>query len=346
MAMNDVHPRSEMEDHRSQISAYPPDITFNDLIARNKRNTVLLTIGMGVLAVVVVEVIALAIMAYVGHNGQPGDAGSPFSIEGLILAGIAAMAVVLLSTTWSYFQGGKTILSISGARPIEKKDDPQLFNVVEELSIAAGLPMPRIYLMDEPALNAFATGRDPHHASVAITTGLRRKLTRDELQGVMAHEMSHVRHYDIRLTMMVATMVGLIVLACDMFLRMAFYAPRTRSRDSKGGGGAAVLMIIALLLAVIAPIFATIIQFAISRQREYLADAGAVELTRNPQGLASALATLAADTTPLQHANRATAHLFIVNPHLNAKGRENVDSVFSTHPPIRDRIARILALLR
>lgn len=327
-------------------SAYPRDITFNDLIARNRRNTLWLVLGMSLLAVAVVEIIALVTMAYAGAG--PGQGGSPFSIPGLIIAGLAALAVVFIAGTWSYFNGASTILRISGARPIEKKDDPQLFNVVEELAIAAGLPIPRIYLMDDPALNAFATGRDPRHACLAITTGLRSRLNRDELQGVMAHEMAHVRHYDIRLTMMVATMVGLIVLLCDMFLRMAFYAPRGGSRRSskEGGGGAVILLVIALILSVIAPLLATIIQLAISRQREYLADAGAVELTRNPQGLASALRTLASDTQPLAHANRATAHLFIVNPHLNAKGRENRNSVFSTHPPIQDRIDRILALLR
>ncbi len=342
--MTDDAPRSEIEGQGSRFRAYPPDITYHDLIRRNKRNTVLLVIGMGLLAVVVIEAIALGVMAYAGARTTQGDP-SPFSVPGLVIAGAAALMVVIVSGTWSYFRGGKTILGICGARPIEKQDDPQLFNVVEELSIAAGLPMPGIYLMDEPALNAFATGRDPKRAAVAITTGLRQRLSRDELQAVMAHELAHVRHYDIRMTMMVATMVGLIVLACDVFLRMAFYAPRSRGRG-KGGGGAAILLILALVLAVVAPLLATIIQFAISRQREFLADAGAVELTRNPQGLASALSTLARDTTPLQRANRATAHLFIVNPILNARGRENLKSVFATHPPIRERIARILALTR
>ncbi len=341
--MADSNQRSNIEDHTSNISAYPPDVTFHDLIAQNKRNSILLIVGMGVLVVVVVQAIALGIMAYVGAGSEQ----NVFSIPGLILAGFASVLVVVGASTWSYFQGGKTLLSIAGARPIEKKDDPELFNVVEEISIAAGLPMPSIHVMDEPALNAFATGRDPQHAAVAITTGLRKKLKRDELQAVMAHEIAHIRHFDIRLTMMVATMVGLIVLACDAMLRIAWYAPRSSKRSSKEGGGAqAIILVLAILLAIVAPILASLIQFAISRQREYLADAGAVELTRNPQGLASALSTLASDTTKMQRANRATAHLFIVNPILNAKGRENLNSAFATHPPITERIQRILALTR
>lgn len=323
---------------------YPSDITFHDLIDRNKRNTWLLVLAMGALTIAVALAIAAAVMIY---------GSGVITVQGLGIAAGAAVLVVIISSVWSYYRGGAAVLRISGARPIEKADDPQLFNVVEELSIAAGLPMPKVYLIDSPALNAFATGRDPEHAAVAITTGLRQRLDRDELQGVMAHEMAHVRHYDIRLTMMLATMVGMIVLACDVFLRIAFHSGRHaggRSRRSgRGGGGGVVVLVmvvLALVLAIVAPLLAKLIQFSVSRQREYLADAGAVELTRNPKGLASALSKLATDRTPLESATRATAHLYIVNPILGAKGREDLNSVFSTHPPASERIRRLLALTR
>lgn len=324
----------------SDLHPYPPNTTFHDLIARNRRNTVLLVIAMGLLIVALAAGIAAAAMQY---------GAGVIRLEGVLMAVGVAVVIVILSTLWSYFAGAATILRISGAREISKADDPQLFNVVEELSIAAGLPMPRVYLIDSAALNAFATGRDPKHAAVAITRGLRAKLERDELTAVMAHEMAHVRHFDIRLTMMIATMVGLIVLACDVLLRSAFYSGRgsSRRRSSGGGGaGAIVMIVLALLLAIIAPLLARMIQFAVSRQREYLADAGAVELTRDPQGLIDALRKLAADHTPLETANRATAHLYIDNPFLQARGAEEWNSVFSTHPPMSQRIARLEALLR
>ena len=330
--------KSETTDQRSEIHAYPSDVTFHDLMARNRRNSIFLLIGMGLLVVLLAEAIMLGLFMY---GGKPPHIGAVIGIA------VGAMVLTTLAGSWSYFSGAQTLLSISGAKPIEKQHDPQLFNVVEELSIAAGLPMPKVYMIQSDALNAFATGRDPTHAAVAITRGLRQQLTRDELAGVMAHEMAHVRHLDIRLTMLVATMVGMIVLACDLFLRMSIYAPRGGSRRSgKGGGGAAILLILALVLAIVAPLLAKLIQLAVSRQREYLADAGAVELTRYPKGLADALAKLAADTKPLETANRATAHMYIVNPILNAKGRENLNSMFSTHPPMRERIARLHALMR
>jgi heat shock protein HtpX len=271
------------------------------------------------------------------------------SVPGMLLAAGAGLVVFVLASGWSYYGGGQTLLRISGARPIDKADDPQLFNVVDELRLAAGLPMPRVYLIDSPALNAFATGRDADHAAVAITTGLRQKLSRDELAGVMAHELAHVRHLDIRMTMLVATLVGLIVLAAEVMWRGVLYGRVGGGRRGGGkGGGAAVIIIILIVafLMIIAPLLAKVIQFAVSRQREYLADAGAVELTRYPKGLADALRKLAADSAPLKQANKATAHMYIVNPILNAKGRQDRRSVFSTHPPVTDRIARIEALLR
>lgn len=269
-------------------------------------------------------------------------------------AGVALVASSL-AAAWAWFSGSSAILAMSGAIPISHSDDPQLFNVVDEMRIAAGLPMPRVYIINDSALNAFATGRDPEHAAIAVTRGLRERLTRDQLQAVVAHEMAHIRHYDIRFAMLMATMVGLIVFACDAFLRIAFRGGavhghgRSRRRDrAPVGGFAIILLVLALILAIIAPLLARIIQFAYSRQREYLADAGAVELTRNPQALADALAVIADDPDPMvDTANRGTAHLFIVNPlRKMARAHQSLDTIFSSHPPIQKRIARLLALMR
>jgi len=264
-----------------------------------------------------------------------------------VLIGLAvALIVSLISTAGSYFGGASAILAMSRAKPITKQDDPQLFNVVEEMAIAAGAPMPRIYLIDDTAPNAFATGRDPDHGVIAVTTGLRQKLNRDELQGVIAHELSHIRNYDIRFAMLMATLVGVVVLLCDFFLRSLWWsgAGRSRQRRSQGrsGTGGAILLVLALILAIIAPLIAKLIQLAVSRQREYLADASAVELTRNPQGLAGALSKIASDKEVLEAANRATQHLYIVNPIKPFEQRAK--SMFSTHPPIKERIRRILSL--
>ncbi|MBC7833621.1 MAG: M48 family metallopeptidase, partial [Phycisphaerales bacterium] len=269
----------------------------------------------------------------------------------------AGVAVLLagLGSVWSWFGGSKAILAMSGAIPLAPETDRELFNVVDEVRIAANVPMPAVYIMNDSAMNAFATGRDPGHAAVAITRGLREKLTRDELQGVIAHEVAHIRHYDIRFAMLMATMVGLIVFACDAFLRIAWHGGRHgagrvagRSDKNKGGGLAVILMVIALVLAILAPLIARLIQMAYSRQREYLADAGAVELTRNPEGLAAALAKLADDPEPLvETANRGTAHLYIVNPLKKMRdSHQALDTALSSHPPAKKRIARLLALTR
>jgi heat shock protein HtpX len=268
-------------------------------------------------------------------------------------AGVAAVVMVLASL-WSFYSGSEVILKLSGARPIEKSADPQLFNVVEELAIAAGIPMPRVFIIPDDAINAFATGRDPEHGAVAITIGLRQLLNRDELAGVMAHELSHIRYYDIRFAMLMATMVGLIVFACDAFWRVMWYGNwhGTGRRSIKGGDKGAgvvilVVMVLAILLAILAPTLAMLIRLAVSRQREFLADAGAVELTRYPAGLIGALEKLGASKVPLRAANRATAHLYIVNPLRNAlrgKGHE-LSSALRTHPPLHERIARLRALM-
>ncbi|MFN0134348.1 MAG: M48 family metallopeptidase [Phycisphaerales bacterium] len=329
---------------RRRVSAYPGTLTFHDLIRRNKRQSVVLMIVMVVLGVAVGGVIASAIAV---RMGAAPDLES--LVPSIVLGCVVAFLAATLGTLWSWFGGANAILRMSGAREITKPLDPELFNVVEEVAIAAGLPMPRVFLIDDSAMNAFATGRDPKHAAVAITVGLRQKLTRDELQGVMAHEMAHVRHYDIRFSMLMATMVGLIAFACDAFWRILFYSRSGRGKGGKEGGGViVVLYIAAIVLAILAPIIARIIQMAYSRQREYLADAGAVELTRNPLGLASALQKLANDHEPLvDTANRGTAHMYIVNPLRKMRdAHQALNSVFLSHPPIKERVARLLALAR
>ncbi len=289
-----------------------------DNISANKRNSWLLVIS--------VTVFLLILGYFLGDFYGSGYFGM-----GL------AVTFAVISALLSYYGGDKMILGMSKALRIEKKDYPQLFNVVEELSIAAGVPVPAIYVIDDTAPNAFATGRDPGHSAVAITTGLLEKLDRDELQGVMAHELSHIGNRDILFSMMVGIMVGSIVLISDFFLRSVFWGGgRKKSRD-KGGSGP--MIIIALLLAILAPIFAKILQLAVSRQREYLADASAVQLTRYPAGLASALKKISSDEEVLEVANRATQHMYIVNPIKPFEKRAK--SLFSTHPPIEERITRL-----
>lgn len=254
-----------------------------------------------------------------------------------------AVMLALIMSLGAYYSGDKIVLAVSRAKRIEKQDAPQLFNVIEELSIAAGLPMPTVYVIDDTAPNAFATGRDPKHASVAITTGLLQKLNRDELQGVMAHELSHVGNRDILYATMVGILVGSIAMMSDFFLRSFFWGGGRKRRSGSGGGAAgAILVLVAIVLAVLAPICAKLLQLAVSRQREYLADASAVKLTRYPEGLASALEKISGDKEVLEVANRATQHLYIVNPIKPFEKR--AAGLFSTHPPIQDRIARLRAM--
>jgi heat shock protein HtpX len=259
---------------------------------------------------------------------------------GVFIAFLVALGMSLAA----YYSGDKMVLGISRAKRIEKKDYPQLFNVIEELAIAGGLPMPAVYVIDDTAPNAFATGRDPKHASVAITTGLMQKLNRDELQGVMAHELSHVGNRDILYATMVGILVGSVAMMSDFFLRSFFWGGgrRRRSNSSEGGAGGAIFLVIAIALAVLAPIFTKLLQLAVSRQREYLADASAARLTRYPEGLASALQKISGDQEVLEVANRATQHLYIVNPIKPFEKRAS--NLFSTHPPIQDRIARLRAI--
>ncbi len=250
----------------------------------------------------------------------------------------AAVVLAIVSGAISYYGGGRIVLALSGARNIAKADNPMLFNVVDEMSIAAGLPMPDVYIMDDSAPNALATGRKPEEAAIAVTTGLLEKLNRDELQGVIAHEMSHIRNYDILFMTMMAVLVGAIALLCDAFLRITWYG-RGRYRGRGRGPAAGIMTLIALILAVLAPIIGKLIQLAASRRREHLADASSALLTRYPAGLASALRRIAGDPDVLEVANRATQHMYIVNPLKTAQQR--AQSLWSTHPAIEERIERL-----
>jgi heat shock protein HtpX len=248
-----------------------------------------------------------------------------------------AFVVGIVSGLATYYGGDRMVLAASRAKEITHDDAPVLFNVVEEMAIAAGLPMPKVYIIEDSAPNAFATGRDPEHASVAVTSGLLRKLDRDELQGVIAHEISHVGNFDIRYAMLVGVLVGTTVLISDFFLRgLWFGGGRGGGRGGGGGYIQLIMVVVAIVLAILAPLFARLLQLSISRQREYLADASAVRLTRNPKGLADALQKISGDREVLEAANRATAHLYIVNPVKSFEKRAK--GLFSTHPPIGERI--------
>ncbi|MFH1424406.1 MAG: zinc metalloprotease HtpX [archaeon] len=268
---------------------------------------------------------------FVGLLGLVFTLTTSFGILGFPIA----VAIAGIIAYVQYKNGDKVVLKISKAKPVEKADNPKLFNTVEGVAIAAGVPMPKIYTIEDSSPNAFATGRDPEHASIAVTTGLLDKLNRQELEGVIAHEMSHIRNYDIKMMTIAVALAGVVVMLSDFILR-SFIWGGGRRRNS-GGKGNLVMFAIAIVLAIIAPIFAMMIQLAISRKREYLADASGAMLTRYPEGLASALEKISKDKEPLEVANKATAHLYIANP-------VNVKTLFSTHPPIEERITRLRAM--
>jgi heat shock protein HtpX len=263
--------------------------------------------------------------------GKAYDAGR----VGIGIALIVALFIALIT----FFYGDKMVLGVSHARPVDRKENPYLANVVEGLAIAAGIPTPKAYIIDDSAPNAFATGRDPKNSAIVVTTGLLDKMNRLELEGVIAHEMSHIKNYDIRYSMLVVVLVGTIVLLSDWMGRSFFFGGR---RNRKGGAGGGIFILVALVLAILAPIVAQLIRFAISRQREYLADANGALLTRYPEGLASALEKISKDTEPLEVANKATAHLYIINPLLDHGGR--INNLFSTHPPVEERIKRLRSM--
>src|SRR5262245_23665247 len=304
--------------------------TFYQQKSANRRNSLLL------IAVVTLLLAALGFAIGYATTGY---------VEGAFGVTTFAIILAMLLSVGSYFGGDKLVLAASGAKEVTQEAAPQLMNVVQELTIAAGIPMPKVYIIDDTAPNAFATGRDPEHASVAITTGLLQKLDREELQGVMAHELGHVRNYDIRFALLVAVLVGSIALLADFFLRFTFWGGGRRGggdRDRGGGALVAIVYVIAIVLAILAPFIARFVQLAVSRQREYLADASSVELTRNPHGLENALAKIASDKEVLEVANRATQHLYFTNP--IKKFEERSSSMFSTHPNVVDRINRLRTL--
>jgi heat shock protein HtpX len=311
--------------------ARPAPTTFYREIARNRRRSWFL---------VVIVVIVLGLLG--GAIGYATGLGWGGVILAVIVAGVMAVG--------SYYAGDQLVMATSGAREIDLARPPQqyqqLLNIVEEMRLAGGLPRPRVWIIDDTAPNAFATGRDPEHASVAVTTGLLQKLDREELQGVIGHELSHVGNLDIRFTLLVGTLVGAIALLADWFLRFTFWGGGRRSNDSDrggGGGGAmALIFVLALVLAVVAPLIGRIVQAAVSRSRESLADATAVDFTRNPVGLARALRKISDDTEVLEVANRATQHLYIVNPIKSFEERSK--SLWDTHPPIGERIRALEAI--
>lgn len=256
---------------------------------------------------------------------------------------IIAVVVAVTQALVSYYYSDSITLAISRAKEAPRKEPfLTLHREVENLAITAGIPKPRIYIIEDSAPNAFATGRDPNHAVIAVTTGLLDKLDKQELEGVIAHEMSHIGNYDIRLMTIVVVLVGVVALLSDFFLRWTWFGGGRRRSDSEGGGQLQlILLIAAIALAILAPIAATLIQLAVSRKREFLADASGALLTRYPEGLASALDKISKDTEPLEAANRATAHLYIANP----IKKENISALFSTHPPVAERMKRLRAMV-
>lgn len=254
-----------------------------------------------------------------------------------------AVIVAIAMTFSSYYYSDRIVLAMSQARPADKQEYAHLINSVEGLAIASGIPAPRVYVINDTAPNAFATGRDPEHGVICVTTGLVQKMNRVELEGVIAHEMGHIKNFDIRFATLVAVLVGIVALLSDWMLRSTYWGGRgRRSSSGRDGGAQLIWLILAIVAAIIAPLIAALMQAALSRRREYLADASGALLTRFPDGLASALEKIAADPEPLEVANKATAHLYIYNPLKDIGG--TVNKLFSTHPPIEERVRRLRAM--
>lgn len=249
-----------------------------------------------------------------------------------------------LTSLGSYYFSDRIVLSLSGARPASRERDFHFFTSTENLVMAAGIPMPKLYVIEDQSMNAFATGRDPKHAVVVATRGLLERLDRSEIEGVVAHELAHVKNYDIRLMSIVTVLVGVVTILSDWFMHMSIWGGGDRD-DRRSGNAGAIMVVIGVVLALLTPLVATLIQLAISRRREFLADATAAELTRYPEGLARALEKLGSDKTPLRSASKATAHMYIVNPLANLKGAGAMFAgLFSTHPPIEERVKALRGL--
>ncbi|MEV6768292.1 M48 family metallopeptidase [Nocardia sp. NPDC051030] len=302
-----------------------------DEVVSNKRRSWVLTIGFALF----VALVAAAAIYLVGYGG-------PYVV-------IAAVVISIGSSVVAYWTSDKVALRVSRARPASVEEFPQLHNIVEGLCLAAGMPKPRLYVVDDPAPNAFATGRNPEHAAVAATTGLLEKMNRDELEGVLAHELSHVRNYDILVSTLAVTMVGVVVVLADLAVRMQWWGmgrnthrDYDQNRGGNDGGLGIIIAILGFLLLALAPLIAQLLQFAVGRRRETLADVSGVELTRYPQGLISALEKLRDDSTVVHATTHATAHLWIEEPAAQtpAAGKISwINRMFSTHPPIDERIA-------
>ncbi len=289
-------------------------MTTYDFVAANKRKSAML------IAFFVVFVVGLGWLIDEAY----GAGGSILTI---------AVIYSLVTALVSYYSGDKVALASTGARPATAEADKYVVRMVENLCITTGTPMPKVYIIEDDAINAFATGRDPEHASIAVTTGAIRKLENEELEGVLAHELSHVRNYDIRVMTIVIVLVGIVAILGDLVFRMSFHSRRGNS-DNKGHGA---IMIVGLVLLILAPVVAQLIKLAVSRKREFLADASGALITRYPEGLARALEKIAADARPMTRASAATSHLFIANP-FSGKA---LASMFSTHPPVEARVAAL-----
>lgn len=290
-------------------------MTVYNSIGSNKRKSFLLILGF---------IIFFAIVSYILSRAL----GYGMSFVGVMLV------ISGLMSFFSYYYSDKIVLSMAGAKPVTEKEFPQLYKIVQNLSIGNGQPMPRIYVIDDPALNAFATGRDPKHAVVAATTGILSRLEKIELEGVMAHELSHVKNYDTRLMGIVSIIAGSIAILADGFMHMLWWG----GRDNDNKNANALFLVLGIAVAILAPIAAMIIQMAVSRRREFLADASGALLTRYPEGLARALEKISNDHHQLKHANTATAHFYISNPFKGKREKSWFVHLFSTHPPVEERI--------
>ena len=305
---------------------------FYSQISKNNKKTYMLFLMFFILFGILAAALSVALSIYLAGTGPLFNLVFMFSFS------IFAILMILFSII-AYYGSDKIVTSISGAKEAPREQFAQLYNIVEEMCLASGLSKPRVFIIKDTAINAFATGRNPEHAVVCVTTGCLTRLSRDQLQGVIAHELSHIRNYDIRTMTIAAVLVGMAVLISDMLFRMFIYGG-LRGGNSKNGGAVVVIAIVVAVIAVIlTPIIAKLITLSISRKREFVADASAIEMTRNPDGLATALEVIGKDTEPLEAANKATAHLYIANP---LKGQKlMMKSLFSTHPPIEERIKAI-----